>query len=160
MAGNGSTGETTSSPLLQVFHATAAPAGVSAQLQGDNVAVSWNAPTTTLPVTYSVYRSDYAGASFVLAAGGLTTTSYTDAYLPGSAAVIYVVTATDAVGNESAYSGPATITPPPSWNRQAPSLSLQALIDAGASSMVAAPAPSHSGITPVAFALVPAGGAE
>src|SRR5258708_5244316 len=158
MAGNGSTGETTSSPLLQVFPQPAARAGVSAQLQGDNVAVSGTAPTPTLPVTYSVYRSDYAGASFVLAAGGLTTTSYTDAYLPGSAAVIYVVTATDAVGNESAYSGPATITTPASWNLQAPSLSLQALIDAGASRTVAATASSHSGITSVAFAFAPAGG--
>src|SRR5258708_24830156 len=98
MAGKGSRVEPPSSSLLQVVHSTAAPAGVSAQLQGDNVAVSWNAPTTTLPVTYSVYRSDYAGASFVLAAGGLTTTSYTDAYLPGSSAFIYPVTATLACG--------------------------------------------------------------
>src|SRR5258708_19444899 len=122
MAGKGSTVETTSSSLLQVVHSTAAPAGVSAQLQGDNVAVSWNAPTTTLPVSYSVYRSDYAGASFVLAAGGLTTTSYTDAYLPGSAAVIYVVPATDALGNETPSSGPPPTPPPAPCNLQPPPL--------------------------------------
>src|SRR5258708_13493993 len=101
MAGKGSRVEPPSSSLLQVVHSTAAPAGVSAQLQGDNVAVSWNAPTTTLPVTYSVYRSDYAGASFVLAAGGLTTTSYTDPYLPPSPPLLYLLTPTGAVGNES-----------------------------------------------------------
>jgi len=157
VAANGAALETTAAAPLQVVHSAASPTGVSAQVQGDSVVVSWVAATSAVAVTYSVYRSQGAGTGYALAASGLSSTTYSDAFLPGASSVTYVVTATDAVGNQSGYSGPATLFTPAAWNIQGPSVSLQALRDAGAASMASAAVASHSGVTSVTFAYAPVG---
>src|SRR5205807_7791708 len=62
-------------------------------------------------------------AGFSQAATGITGLSFADAYLPGAVTVAYVVTAADAVGNQSQFSRPAWVSTPESWNTAPPTLS-------------------------------------
>src|SRR4029077_14702844 len=123
----------------------------------NSVTVSWNAPASTLPLTYSVYRAGSSGSGYALAASGISGTTFTDSYLPGGAAVSYADTASDAVGNESAFSVPASLTTPAAWNLLGPSVGALSLSDAGAGTSVSAAAGSRSGLASVIFAYAPTG---
>ena len=140
LAPNGSILETTASAPIHVVHSAVAPASVAARVLGDTVSVSWSAPTSDLSLTFSVYRSETGATGYALAGSGLTSTTFADAYLPGGANVSYVVTATDPVGNESAFSASAHVSTPAVWNLQAPSVSLLPLLGTGSNTIVAASA--------------------
>src|SRR5262249_35335203 len=159
LAPGGAVVDTTLPGQLLVQHSAAAPLSVNAAVSGDSVLVSWAASSGTLPVTYSVYRYDSIAAGYVLAASGLSGTTFNDSFLPGAAAITYAVTATDAVGNESRFSPPASITTPAAWNLLAPSVSLPSVDDAGAGSVVSASVGSHNGIGSFEFTFAPTGSA-
>ncbi|HYR14209.1 MAG TPA: hypothetical protein VEQ67_08325, partial [Mycobacterium sp.] len=157
LAPSGSVLETTAAALVRITHSAPAPLAVQSQVTGDTVGVSWTAAAASLPVTYSVYRSDPTTSGYVLAASGLTGTSFQDAHLPGASAVSYVVTASDQVGNQSAFSMPSSITTPAAWNLHGPSVTLPMLNDAGGTSVVSADASARNGLASVMFAFAPVG---
>ncbi|WP_199737943.1 LamG-like jellyroll fold domain-containing protein [Cellulomonas sp. PhB150] len=113
--------------------APSAPSGLSASLGGSFVQLTWSAATDDRGVDkYTVYRSTTSG--FSPSAGtkvaDATGTSYTDSSSLGAGTYYYVVTASDAAGNEGAASGQdsVTILGPDTQAPSAPS-SLAAVID-------------------------------
>ena len=70
----------------------------------------WN--TVAGAASYSVYRSPVSGGGWVKVGSGLTDASFTDnTGLVNAKSYYYVVTATDAVGNESGYSNEVNAVP-------------------------------------------------
>ena len=163
LAADGSTVETTAAGQIQVVHSAPAPLQVKAMAQADTVKVSWKAPSSGLPLSYSVYRIDPSSSDFMLVRSGIATTSMVDGFLPGAADVGYVVTATDAAGNESPLSNPAWLTTPTAWTSAAPQLQLLAPAPAVATSLLpgqtllAAEVSSAAGVSSVAFGYAPQG---
>ncbi|TMC55017.1 MAG: hypothetical protein E6J20_01265, partial [Chloroflexi bacterium] len=163
IAAGGATVETTEAADLQVVHGALAPLAVTAQVAGTSVLVSWNRPGGSLPLTYSVYRQLPSTTDYVLAAARIAGTVFQDRFLPGASNVGYVVTATDSVGNESAYSGSAWTSTPSSWYASGPALSIltpaaaDALMMARGTTVVSADAASNNGIASIAFASAPLG---
>ena len=166
LAANGSTVETTAAGLIQVVHSAPAPLQVQASVQADAIKVSWKAPSSGLPLTYSVYRIDPSSADFMLVRSGVAATSLADGFLPGAADVGYVVTATDAAGNESPLSNPAWLTTPAAWTSAAPQLHLLAPALADMTSLLpgetllGAEVSSATGISSVSFAYAPQGSGD
>lgn len=83
------------------------PAGLVATGGIDQATLKWSASPATDVLYYSVYRSPVPDSGYSLLAANLTTTNYLDAGADGGATYYYVVTATDWMGRESAYSLPA-----------------------------------------------------
>jgi hypothetical protein len=84
----------------------AAPSGLSARLENQNVRLSWSENAEPDLSGYRVYRAPSAGGPYVALNGSLLgTAGYTDGSVPADAAAVwYQVTAWDAAGNESARS--------------------------------------------------------
>jgi len=162
LAGDGTTVETTAASSLQVVHGAPSAPVAQALVDGQVVDVSWTAATAALPVTYSVYRVDPTTSGYVLAASGLTGTTFQDRFLPGDVGVAYAVTATDTAGNESSFSAPAMLSTPSAWTTAPPVLSfIEPLLDgvtlAPGSTRVSIQAGSQSGIASMAMAFAPSG---
>ena len=66
-----------------------------------DVALSW---TDTDVVTFNVYRGTQSGGPYVQIASGIVTPSYDDGTVSGNQQYYYVVTASNAIGEESGYS--------------------------------------------------------
>ncbi len=76
--------------------------GLTAQVTGTSVALSWNASNATDLAGYNVYRSTTAGGTRVkLTSTPQTATTFTDSTAPAGATSYYVVTAVDTANNES-----------------------------------------------------------
>src|SRR5207247_8940108 len=77
-------------------------------------------------------------------------------------AVSYVATAVDDLGNESAWSAPATVVAPAAWSAAAPSVRWVLPVDdqvaGGADALLAASGGGAAGLSAVNFAYTPAGG--
>ncbi len=155
--------ETTAPATLQVTHAAPAPQNVQAAINGASVSLTWQAPVSQGPLTYSVYHLLPSTSDYVLAVSGLTTSTYEDRFLPGASNIAYEVSATDAAGNESVLSGPAWIATPISWTVQLPQVTLSSPTDAQAvamvrgSTLVSAQAAASDGIAFVDFSFAPSG---
>ncbi len=90
----------------------AAPASPTANATGaDSVLLDWADNTEPDFASYSVYRSTTSGSGYVLVSDNLTSSTYMDTGLTTGTPYYYVITALDAVGNESAYSSEVTATP-------------------------------------------------
>ena len=88
----------------------AAPNGVQASASSGSVDLSWNAVPGAS--TYDVYRSPVSGGGYVKAnLAPLHGASFTDTGLPNGSVEYYVVTASDAAGNESAFSAEVSAIP-------------------------------------------------
>ena len=98
--------------ITQALAAPVTPTGLTATpTSNTSINVSWNA-STTLGVTYSLYRSTTAGftpSASNLVLGGVTTTSYADANLTFATTYYYIVEAVNALGS-SAPSNQASAT--------------------------------------------------
>jgi fibronectin type 3 domain-containing protein len=89
----------------------AAPTGLLATAGDGEVALDW-ADNAELNLSgYSVYRSTTSGGPYSALADGLTDSTYLDAAVVNGTAYFYVVTASDAAGNESSDSNEASATP-------------------------------------------------
>ena len=90
---------------------TAAPSGLVVTEEGDGfVSLAWDA--TSDAVSYNIYRSPVTGGGYVKAnTNPVTDTFVTDVDLRNAQTYYYVVTALDAVGNESAWSNEAAALP-------------------------------------------------
>ena len=158
LASNGTVVAATATSTLNVVRTAAVVTGVASAISGDSVRVSW---TSAAGATYNVYRSTTGANSFALAATGVTGSSFLDASLPGGQLTGYVVTETDAYGNESDFSQAQWVTTPAAWNLTAPDLSIltpnaaerpdQAIVD------LAVQVSSHVGIASLTFAYAPFG---
>ena len=95
--------------------APSAPSGVSTQVTGSSVAVSWSESSDNVEVTgYSVYRGTTAGFTpdtTNRVAQGLSGLSYADTNVPRGD-YFYKVVARDAASNSSSASDPAAVTVP------------------------------------------------
>lgn len=90
----------------------AAPTGLTAVLSGGSVDLSWDANTESDLAGYAVKRAaSPAGPFTTIATLGAGTRSTTDT-APAAGTNVYVVTATDTSGNESAASESATVDAP------------------------------------------------
>lgn len=76
------------------------------------VALSWKANTSTLVVSYSIYRSSVAGSSYGLVASAVGNVAYLDQTVQSGNKYYYVITAVDNRGQESAYSNQTSVTVP------------------------------------------------
>ena len=77
------------------------------------VALSWNATTSSGVAGYNAYRSTTSGGPYTkLNSGLLTITSYSDQNVANGSTYYYVTTAVDTAGVESAYSNQAVATVP------------------------------------------------
>lgn len=95
---------------------TAAPAtlaGINAVGGSNRVTLTWSGSAAPDLLHYSIYRSTTAGGPYARIATGLTTPSYVDTAVVQGVVYRYVVTATDWIDNESAYSPEANATPIP-----------------------------------------------
>ncbi len=114
-AGNESAGSSQASATIAAPDTTAptSPSGLTATVSGASIGLSWTGSTDNVGVTnYTVYRSSTTGftPSAATKLGTVTSaTTYTDA-APGAGTWYYVVTASDAAGNESAGSSQASAT--------------------------------------------------
>jgi hypothetical protein len=89
----------------------AAPTGLTALLQGDEVEVSWSPSADADLASYRLYRASAGAAPQRVAEITKDGTSARDAPAPG-AVHVYTLTAVDAQGNESAHSAPAEVRAP------------------------------------------------
>jgi glycosidase len=89
----------------------AVPFGLAVVSEGNaTVSLAWN--TVAGATSYSVYRSPVSGGGWVKVGSGLTGASFTDnTGLVNARSYYYVVTATDAAGNESGYSNEVNAVP-------------------------------------------------
>jgi hypothetical protein len=86
----------------------AAPTGLVANAGNHQVSLTWSvAPGAT---SYRVYRSPLSGGGYTFV-GGTSGTSLTDTGASNASLYYYVVTALDAVGNESGWSNEANAVP-------------------------------------------------
>lgn len=93
----------------QDLAAPAAPAGLAVVAEGDGyVSLGWDAVPGA--AGYTVYRSPVSGGGY-LPVGAASSTDFTDSGLRNGQAYFYVVTASDAAGNESAASNEAAGLP-------------------------------------------------
>ncbi len=92
--------------LFGDFTPPTAPTGLAATVDGAGIALAWQAATDDVGVTG--YRVARDGVQI----GSSPATSYTDLAPPAGVLHTYVVTATDAAGNASAGSPPATAAVP------------------------------------------------
>lgn len=89
----------------------AAPAGLNVSDEGDSqVSLTWNSVVGA--VGYNVYRSPVTGGGYIrVNSDPISGTTITDTDLRNAQNYFYVVTALDAVGNESAYSNEVSALP-------------------------------------------------
>ncbi len=89
----------------------AAPEDLAVTGEGNGeVSLEWSAVAGA--AGYDIYRSPVTGGGFVKVNGApITTTAFTDTGLRNGQAVFYVVTASDAAGNESAWSSEVEALP-------------------------------------------------
>jgi hypothetical protein len=90
-----------------------APTGLAAAPGLAAVQLAWNANSEADFSTYRVYRSDISGGPYTRVDTGAVAQSLFDDVAPAAGAAYYVVTATDAVGNESGFSGEVLAAPAP-----------------------------------------------
>ncbi|HEX5483016.1 MAG TPA: fibronectin type III domain-containing protein, partial [Terriglobia bacterium] len=108
---------TTSAPIPSL------PGNLTAALgSGTQVNLSWlaSAETGGTVSNYLIERCAGAGCTSFAQIGASATTSFTDSATAGSTAYTYRVRATDAAGNHSPYSNPATATTPAGGDTQPP----------------------------------------
>jgi len=79
----------------------------------NRVTLTWIVSAASDLLHYSVYRSTTPGGPYARVATGLTSPSHVDNAVVQGAVYRYVVTATDWIDNESAYSPEANATPIP-----------------------------------------------
>ncbi|MGA7986763.1 MAG: hypothetical protein WCB51_00005, partial [Candidatus Dormiibacterota bacterium] len=159
IAPNASVINATAISTLQVVHTASVVTGVTASISGSAILVSWNG---SAGVTYNVYRATASGG-FAAAATGISGGSFADSSLPGAQSTGYVVTETDAYGNESAFSQARWVTTPVAWNTSLPEINIlttnaterpdQAIVD------LAAQVSAAGGLSSVGFYYAPIGGA-
>ncbi len=89
----------------------AAPTGLVATADDGQVSLDWADNGEGDLASYSVYRSTTQGSGYALLAADLGPSDYVDAGLTNGTTYYYVVTAVDAIGNESAFSAEASATP-------------------------------------------------
>ena len=78
-----------------------------------NVALTWNASTSSNVVGYNVYRGTVSGGPYSRINSSLdASTSYTDNTVAAGTTYYYVVTAVDNSSNESGYSNQTTAVVP------------------------------------------------
>ena len=95
----------------QVINGPSAPANLTAVAGNGplHVTLNWSAVATA--TNYNVYRSPVQGGGYSRIVTGNVSTNYTDTNVTSGSTYYYVVTAVDALGNESAYSNEANATP-------------------------------------------------
>ena len=87
-------------------NAPSAPGSVAASTSDAGITVSWGANAEGNVVGYRVYRSSSANGTYSLLTTSLVTSlRYTDVLAPSGQTSFYRVTAVDANGNESAFTG-------------------------------------------------------
>lgn len=89
----------------------AAPSGLVSNAGNGQVALDWSDNTEVDFANYSVYRSTTNGSGYTLIASNLVQSDFLDTTVTNGATYYYVVTATDARGNQSAYSTQAVANP-------------------------------------------------
>ncbi len=89
----------------------ALPSGLVAAAGNGSVALDWADNTEADFASYSIYRSTTGGSGHALIAAGLTSSNYHDDTVINGTTYFYVVTATDALSNESAFSLEVSSTP-------------------------------------------------
>ncbi|NQX58142.1 fibronectin type III domain-containing protein [Paenibacillus qinlingensis] len=89
--------------------APAMPTGLQAQRADQQATLSWTANTEADLAGYNVYVSLDIGVTWSLAAGAITTGSYTATGLVNGTVYTFAVTAIDKTGNESSKSSPLTV---------------------------------------------------
>ncbi|MGI8604569.1 MAG: glycosyl hydrolase [Verrucomicrobiales bacterium] len=88
--------------------APSAPSSLTATAGGDRITLSWPVSAATDFLRYAVYRSDASRGPYTRIEPTLTASSYVDTNVAEGASYYYVVTTTDWIENESAYSPEAT----------------------------------------------------
>ncbi|HYR50155.1 MAG TPA: NEW3 domain-containing protein, partial [Candidatus Eisenbacteria bacterium] len=156
----GETLATTAASTVQVVHSAPVPTALRASSSGTAVSLTWTPPASSTPLTYNVYRASGLGG-YSLAASGLTAPTFDDHFLAGKLAVSYVVTATDDLGNQSAWSTPANLVTPAAWSQAAPTVQFvlpsSATLAAGDTALITATAGSARGVNSFSFAYSPQG---
>ncbi len=95
----------------QVINGPSAPTNLTATAGNGplHVTLTWSAVATA--TNYNIYRSPVQGGGYSRIVTGNVSTTYTDTNVTSGSTYYYVVTAVDALGNESSYSNEANATP-------------------------------------------------
>ncbi len=88
-----------------------APTQLQAEVDDDDVTLTWTASTSGDTAGYEVFRADTAGGTPTkISSAGLTATTFTDSDRPRGSTAYYTVRALDTASNQSVPSNTATAT--------------------------------------------------